>query len=461
MKKLIVLFSIASISCAIHAGEKPPVVSTSKPNVLVIMADDLGYHDLGFQGSEHIKTPHLDRLASLGMRFTDGHTAASVCSPSRAGFITGRYQQRFGHEANGTPRPLGMDVNERTMGQAFQELGYRTAIMGKWHLGDEETQYPTHRGFDIFYGLREGSRSFWYNEKKDDKPGNMHAAEHNGKQVKFDGHFTDWLGQKTIEFIDETKDLPFFVFLSFTAPHGPLQSKPEDMAALGTKDGYAGLIYGMDRNIGDVLEALERNGKMDNTIIWFLSDNGGIAGQASNAPLGGKKGTKLEGGHRVPFLLYWKGRIPAGRDYDEMISSMDIMPTSLKAAGGSLEQERPFDGVDLMPYITGKKKGIPHQQLYWRKLKCAAMRDGDWKLFRIEGVDLALYNLKNDIGEQKNLAQQMPEKVQRMEKMLVAWEQDKMEPLWSEGKYWEKWRQDYHKAWFETGTPPVKKKKDK
>jgi len=431
---------------------------SDKPNVLVIMADDLGYHDLGFQGSKHIKTPHLDRLASLGVRFTDGHVAASVCSPSRAGFITGRYQQRFGHEANCPPVQDGMDVNERTMGQAFQELGYRTAIMGKWHLGDQEQHYPTKRGFDVFYGLREGSRSFWFNEKKDLKPGNMHAVEHNGKQVRFEGHFTDALGQRTIEFIDETKDQPFFVFLSFTAPHAPLQSKPEDMEALGLKDGYAGLVYGMDRNIGDVLAALERNDKMDNTLIWFLSDNGGTTSKASNAPLGGKKGTKLEGGHRVPFILYWKDRVPAGQDYNEMISAMDIFPTSLKAAGGSLKQERPFDGVDLMPYITGKRKGVPHQQLYWRKLECAAVRDGDWKLFRIEGLGPALYNVKDDIGEQKNLAQQMPEKVAQMEKMLVRWEQDMVEPWWGEGKQWTTVRYNYHKAWFETGKPPGKKK---
>jgi arylsulfatase A-like enzyme len=451
MNKALLSIAILAAACTLQAAENP--------NVLVIMADDLGYHDLGFQGSEHIRTPHLDRLASLSMRFTDGHTAASVCSPSRAGFITGRYQQRFGHEANVPPRPHGMDVDERTMGQAFKDLGYRTAIMGKWHLGDEEKHYPTNRGFDVFYGLREGSRSFWYNEKKDDKPGNMHAAEHNGKQVEFEGHFSDWLGQKTIEFIDETKDKPFFIFLSFTAPHAPLQSKPEDMEALGTKDGYAGLVYGMDRNIGDVLAALERNDEMDNTIIWFLSDNGGTVNQASNAPLGGKKGTKLEGGHRVPFLLYWKDHVPAGKDYDKMISAMDIMPTSLAAAGGSLEQERPLDGVDLMPYITGKKEGIPHQQLYWRKLECAAVRDGNWKLFRIEGLDLALYNVKDDIGEQKNLAKQHPEKVEQLEKMLVAWEQDKVEPWWGEGKMWTKDRYDYHKAWFETGKPPEKKKK--
>ncbi len=451
MKKYIVLLSAIATASLVLAAERP--------NVLVIMADDLGYHDLGFQGSEHIKTPHLDQLAAQGMRFTDGHVAASVCSPSRAGFITGRYQQRFGHEANCPPSKWGMDVNERTIGQAFKELGYRTAVFGKWHLGNRPERYPTARGFDEFYGLREGSRSYWYDAKKTDKKGNSHAAEHNGELAKFEGHFTDWLGEKTVEFIEET-DTPFFAFLSFTAPHTPLQSKPDDMEALGLpKDNYAGLIYGMDRNIGDVVAALKRTGKLNNTLIWFLSDNGGTVSQASNLPLGGKKGTKFDGGHRVPFLLYWKDHVPAGQDYNEMISSMDIFPTSVAAAGGSLKQERPLDGVDLMPYITGKKSGAPHQQLYWRKLECAAMRDGDWKLIRIEGLDLALYNLKDDMGEQTNLANKMPEKVERLEKMLEKWEVGLTDPLWKEGAMWTKVRYEYHKAWFETGKPPSKKKK--
>lgn len=428
------------------------------PNVLVIMADDLGYHDLGFQGSSHIKTPNLDRLASMSTRFTDGHVAASVCSPSRAGFITGRYQQRFGHEANSPPGEHGMDVNEKTMGQAFQELGYRTAVFGKWHLGNSEARYPTNRGFDEFYGLRSGSRGYWYDETKSDKSGSTHAAEHNGEQIKFEGHFTDWIGQRTVEFIDQTRDKPYFAFVSFTAPHTPLQSKPEDMEAIGlAKDNYAGLIYGMDRNVGDVLKAIERNGDLDNTIIWFLSDNGGTAGNYSNAPLGGKKGTKFEGGHRVPFLLCWKGHAPAGKDYGEMISALDIFPTSLKAAGGTLDQQRPFDGVDLLPYVTEKQDGVPHQKLFWRKLECAAMRDGDWKFFRIDGLPPALYNVKTDIAEQRNLAESQPKTVQRMSHLLQQWEQNMVDPQWREGKVWTKVRYDYHKAWFETGKPPGKK----
>jgi len=241
----------------------------------------------------------------------------------------------------------------------------------------------------------------------------------------------------------------------------PAAVKPEDLEALGTKDNYAGLIYGMDRNIGYVLKALERNDLMNNTIIWFLSDNGGVSAAASNYPLNGKKGTKFEGGHRVPFLLVWPGRVPAGKVYNEMVSSLDIYPTSLKAAGGSLEQERPLDGVDLLPYITGQQPGVPHRQLYWRKLECAAMRDGYWKLIRLDNYGYALYNLKDDLGEKNNLAAQMPEKVEELRRKLEAWESDKIQPLWKEAPRWTTVRYNYHVAIFETGNPPENKPKAK
>lgn len=430
-------------------------VFAEKPNILLIMADDLGYHDVGFHGSKHIKTPHLDWLAENGCRFTDGHVAASVCSPSRAGMVTGRYQQRFGHEANCPPRPNGMDVNERTIGQALKECGYRTALFGKWHLGDEPEHYPNARGFDEFWGLREGGRIYWFDKKhNNDKPGDPHNIEHNGKQVEFKGHLTDELTDRAAEYIEAESDKPFFIFLSYNAPHTPLQSKPEDMEALGTDDHYAGLVYGMDRGIGKVIETLKKTGKLDNTLIWFLSDNGGTVKEASNYPLAAIKGTKFEGGHRVPFLLYWKDKIEPGKVYDPMVSALDIYPTCVKAAGGSLEQPRPLDGKDLLPYLTGKADGVPHEQLYWRKLECAAMRDGSWKLIRVEGLDDHLFNLKDDIGEYKNLASKYPERLERMQQMLKGWEADKMQPIWKEEKKWTKVRYNDHKSWYEHGKLP-------
>jgi len=437
---------VACAAVSTTAGEKP--------NILLILADDLGYHDVGFHGSERIKTPHLDRLAAMGMRFSDGHVSASVCSPSRAGMMTGRYQQRFGHEANVPPPTHGMDINERTLGQALKALGYRTALFGKWHLGNEPRHYPTVRGFDEFYGLRDGHRTFWYNpEHAHDKPGDPKNVEYNGKQISFEGHFTDWLADRTIEFIQSTADQPFFAFLSFTARDAPLESKAEDLKALGTEDHYCGLVYGMDRNIGKVLDALEREGKLENTLIWFLSDNGGTVAQASNYPLGGKKGTKFEGGHRVPFVLYWKGRVPAGV-YDPMVSSMDIYPTCVKAAGGKLKQERPVDGVDLMPYITGKTEDVPHPSLIWRKLECAAVRDGDWKLIYVENFGSALFDLSSDLEERHNLASANPEKVDQLKGKLEAWEGDKIAPQWLEGEKWTGVRFKDHSVKFKTGLLP-------
>lgn len=447
--------TVATVSAGIVAAAGwVPAAECSPPDIVLILADDLGYYDLGFQGSERIPTPNLDRLASQSVRFTDGHVSASVCSPSRAGIMTGRYQQRFGHEANVPPRPWGMDVDERTLGQALKGLGYRTGLFGKWHLGDEPEQYPTARGFDEFFGLREGHRRYRFDRSHEhDAPGDPHNIEHNGIQVAFEGHLTDWLGDRAVEFIQADDPRPFFAFLSFTAPHAPLEPLQADMDAAGTDDPYAGLVYGLDRNVGKVLQVLEAKGRMENTLVWFLSDNGGTVGQASNFPLGGKKGTEFEGGQRVPFLVSWKNRISPGV-YDAMVSSLDIYPPCIQAAGGSLEQSRPLDGADLVPYLTGQVSGLPHSRLFWRKLECAAVRDGDWKLIRVENYGSALYNLAEDIGEMHDLAAQMPEKVDQLRRLLQAWEADKTAPLWEEEEKWVGIRYRDHTVKFETGLLP-------
>jgi arylsulfatase A-like enzyme len=435
--------SVLTAACGLAATVS---VAANPPNVIIILADDLGYHDLGFQGNDKLKTPNIDGLARSGVICSDGHVTAPVCSPSRAGLITGRYQQRFGHEGNCPPRGKGMDTSERTLGQAMQALGFRTAIIGKWHLGDTKAQHPNQRGFDEFWGLREGSRKYWYKKKEGNR--NPHRIEHNGGgAIAFQGHLTDFLGDKAVEFIKTSKGKPFFLYLAFTAPHGPLQSLESDKDALGTKSDYYGLIYGLDRNVGKVLRELEKQGLRDNTLIWFLSDNGGIAADASNAPLGGEKGLEFEGGQRVPFVINWPGHIKPGV-YQPMVSALDIYATSVKAAGGSLQQPKPLDGVDLLPYLSGQKSGEPHPQLYWRKLECAALRDGPWKIVRVENLGCALYNLDKDISESHNIAAEMPEKTAQLQKMLKAWEQDKVAPLWDEGEYWRKDRYRRHKARF-------------
>ncbi|MFN3193988.1 MAG: sulfatase-like hydrolase/transferase [Aureliella sp.] len=421
-------------------------MNAEQPNILLILADDLGYEDLGFQGAKDIQSPHLDKLASGSIRFTDAHTTASVCSPSRAGLMTGRYQQRFGHEANTPAYPDGMDLAETTMAERLKALGYRTGLVGKWHLGATGEQYPTQRGFDTFYGLREGSRSYFYDEKKSDKPGDHHAIELDGNQVKFEGYLTDVFGDRAVEFIRQTAESPFFLFLSFTAPHGPMHATEEDLARFDhitdkRRRTYAAMVWAMDRAIGRVMEELEVSGQLDNTIIWFLSDNGGATNNASsNLPLAGHKGIKFEGGIRVPFLMQWKARFPEGREESRMISALDILPTSVAAAGGKLvgerEVTRPLDGVDLIPYLSGEKDGVPHQQLFWHKLWFSAMRDGPWKLIYVQDFGYALYNLDDDLSEKQNVAEKHPDRVNSMTQDLNLWKSRLMKPLWGENERW-------------------------
>lgn len=405
--------------------------AAAPPNVIVILADDLGYHDLGFQGSTRIRTPHLDRLASEGTVFTDAHTTASVCSPSRAGFMTGRYQQRFGHEANVPPPSQGMDTSEYTMGQAFQSLGYSTFVVGKWHLGDPDRCYPTRRGFDEFWGLREGSRQYWYDAKRSDKPGSRRAIEHNGQPVRFEGFLTDRFTDQAIRMIDAT-DRPFFLFLSYTAPHGPLQAEQDDLDR-ADGDPYAALVQNLDDNIGRLLAHLDKRELREDTLIWFFSDNGGVSATASNQPLNGKKGIKFEGGQRVPLIMNWPNRVPAGQKFAGLTSAMDIFPTSFRAAGGTTTPE-PLDGVDLMPWVTGEKSGAPHQQLFWKKLEGSAVRAGEWKLIRTAGLPVMLYNLSDDLREYNNLAESRPDKVKQLLELYASWETAMIPPLWGEGK---------------------------
>jgi arylsulfatase A-like enzyme len=413
-----------------------------KPNIIILLADDLGWADLGYQGSDDIRSPHIDKLANSGIRFTDGHVSASVCSPSRAGLITGRYQQRFGHEANSPPPTDGMDLKQVTMADRLQKLGYRTGLIGKWHLGNQDEFYPTRRGFDYFYGLRSGSRSYFYNAKKDDKVGNAKAIEENGKQVKFDGYLTDVFGQKAINFITAKDDKPFFLFHSFTAPHGPMHATEEDKALFASiKDtkrrSYAAMIWAMDRAIGQLVDALKASGEFENTLIWFLSDNGGATGNASiNLPLAGHKGIKFEGGTRVPFFAHWPKQFKETKEFKPMMISLDIMATSLAAAGAKVKDLKTLDGVNLLPFIEAEKNTPPHKNLYWHKLWFSAMREGPWKLIYVQDYGYALYNLEQDLGESENLIQSEKKRSEQMITQLNDWKAGLEKPRWDEAEVW-------------------------
>ena len=418
------------------------VSAKDRPNIIILLADDLGWADLGYQGSDDIRSPHIDSLANNGIRFTDGHVSASVCSPSRAGLMTGRYQQRFGHEANSPPPTDGMDLKQVTMADRLQKLGYRTGLIGKWHLGNQDEFYPTRRGFDYFYGLRSGSRSYFYHPKKDDKPGNPKAIEENGKLVKFDGYLTDVFGQKAIDFIHAEEDKPFFLFHSFTAPHGPMHATEEDKVLFASikdtkRKSYAAMIWAMDRAIGQLVDSLKASGKFENTLIWFLSDNGGATGNASiNLPLAGHKGIKFEGGTRVPFFAHWPKQFKKPKEFESMMISLDIMATSLAAAGAKDKDLKGLDGVNLLPFIQGEKATPPHQNLYWHKLWFSAMRDGPWKLIYVQDYGYALYNLEEDLSESKNLIQSEKKRSDRMIAKLNDWKAGLEKPRWDEAQVW-------------------------
>jgi arylsulfatase A-like enzyme len=433
------------------------LAAPGQPNILVLLVDDAGYSDFGFMGSADLPTPHLDRLAAMGVVFSDAHVTATVCSPSRAGLMTGRYQQRFGHEMNVPPHEIGMDPAEATIGDVLGVAGYRTICIGKWHLGNRTMFHPNNRGFDEFWGFLEGGRDYFPNPQVD-QPNNYRAILHNREQVNFEGYLTDVFTSKAIHYMEETVDQPWFIYLSYNAVHTPMDAKAEDLARF---DGHprqklAAMTWSLDENVGRIMAHLEGTGEMENTLIFFLSDNGGAGmhnNQSSNAPLKGWKGNKYEGGHRVPFFVTWPGTVPAGKHFDGLSSAMDVLATAVAASGLESTPGKPLDGVDLLPFLTGEASGNPHTQLFWRKDQMAAMRQGAYKLIRLEGYGYRLYNLESDLGESVDLRDHNPEQFARMKKALIAWDRETILPWWYEGEAWSEVTYEIHRALMDNETP--------
>jgi len=428
-----------------------------RPNILLILSDDAGYNDFGFQGSKEMLTPNIDKLARNGIVFENAYVTASVCSPSRAGLLTGGYQQRFGHEAN-LEKGFGMDPNEVTLAEALKKLNYRTGIFGKWHLGSEEHLHPNKCGFDEFYGMRSGGRSYFPNEKQD-KAGSGTAVMHNDKYVKFDGYYTDILGEKAIEFIEETTDQPFFCYLSFTAVHTPMHAKEEHLEKF--KDSprpiLKSMTWAMDEAIGRVMERLEKNNLLDNTLIIFTNDNGGSAFNTSNnEPFKGWKGNKYEGGLHVPFILHWNDQLEGGQKFDGITSTLDIFATAFTAAGGTEHGGKKLDGVNLLPFIKTKSSENPHDILFWRKEEESAVRWKEWKLIRLKDYGYVLYNLHKNLGETENMIEKQPDIFNKMKSELEKWESELLPPIWHEPQEWRDVTYDIHK--FLMQNKPVTKK---
>ncbi|MBK1856234.1 sulfatase-like hydrolase/transferase [Verrucomicrobiaceae bacterium 5K15] len=431
-------FLLALFACSFGAVSSVGAAEPA-PNILVILLDDAGYNDFGFMGGTSMKTPNIDRLAASGMVCTDAHTSGTTCSPSRAGIMTGRYQQRFGHHENTPPHGKGMDPSEKTMGDALKAGGYKTMYVGKWHLGDMKKHYPTNRGWDEFVGLREGSRSYF--PRKNEKLGDPRAIEHNGKLAKWDGYLTDYFTDVAVDYLKQAKDKPFCMFLSYTAPHTPMHAKKEHLKMFEghPRQKLAAMLWSVDEGIGRVLQTLEELNLRENTLVFFLSDNGGSsASRSDNGPLKGYKGTKFEGGQRVPFVVSWPAKIPEGGTYQGLVSALDIYPTSARAAGAPLDLGKALDGVNLIPFLLGENMGEPHEVLYWSRSIEDAIRVGDYKLIGHEHHGWRLYNLKEDIGETKNLTALYPEKVQEMQELYLAWEKQLPNAKWSSPSKWVK-----------------------
>lgn len=417
----------------------------SKPNILLILSDDAGYADFGYTNSGLIQTPNINSLASNGVRFDAGYVTASVCSPSRAGLLTGRYQQRFGHEYNiggkvigDNPEVKGMAVEEKTMADYMKQLGYSTACFGKWHLGDADKYHPNNRGFDYFYGSRAGSFSYFTTKGIEEQMTKVPKRD--------DIYMTDHLTDKAIDWMGKQKDKPFFIYMAYNAPHTPLHAKKEHLekySYLATNDpkkqATLAMTESLDENIGKLMSYLKKSGQYDNTLVIFLNDNGGQCdtNHANNAPYNGMKGTLFEGGVRVPFIIQWPKKIKAGTVYKPMVSALDLLPTFIASAQGRVEipAKQPLDGSNLIPYLEGAE-GVPHDSLYWRRSATAAIRNNEWKLIRLPNQLPRLYNLNTDISEQHSLTLKNPEKAQDLLKKLNDWEATLSHPRWRTGYMW-------------------------
>ena len=433
MKRLIISLVCFSIlfSCSIE--------SDSKPNIIIILADDAGYSDFGFMGSDEIKTPNIDQLALDGVTFNNAYVSASVCSPSRAGLLTGMYQQRFGHECNlDSDVNNSFDPNQITIAEALKTEGYNTGLIGKWHLGDKTQNHPLKNGFDYFWGFISGARNYFYDPNEKSRNSIRNVVE-NYSETNFEGYLTDVLADKAVSFIDKNNQSnnPFFLFLSFNAPHTPMQAKNEVLEKF--KDNprrvYASMMWSMDEAIGNVLDVLKENNQYDNTIIYFLSDNGAaMSNDASPFPFKGWKGNQYEGGIKTPMIMTWKNKIKSNTQFDGFISALDIFKTSLEASNVDKEFMMNADGKNIMNYLNDNN--IKNENLFWRKDKMATVRSGNYKLIRLNDTSTVLYNIKKNYFEDDNVKSSQLKIHDSLLILLSDWEKRLINPNWIENKNW-------------------------
>jgi arylsulfatase A-like enzyme len=424
---------------------------SAAPNIVFILADDLGYTDVACYGSKFYETPSIDRLAAEGVRFTNGYTCGSNCQPTRAALMSGQYGPRTGVYTVGNidrfdwqSRPLrpvdnvtALPLDKITVADTLKKAGYATGMFGKWHLGKDK-QHPSQRGFDEAIESSGVHFDFKTNPKTDYPP---------------EQYLADFLTDHAVDFIERHKDQPFFLYLPHYAVHSPHQAKKELIAKFKDKPGvrghkdpaYAAMIASVDESVGRIMATLDKLGLAENTLVIFSSDNGGVGGYqraglskegiTDNAPLKGGKGMFYEGGVRVPYIFRWKGKIAAGQTNTTPIISVDLHPSLAELAGASLPKDYPIDGVSYASLLTGDKKALDREALYWhfpgylgagpdewRTKPAGSVRAGDWKLLEFfEDGKKELYNLKDDVAEADDLAADNPDKVKELHEKMLAW----------------------------------------
>jgi len=436
--------------------------SSAAPNIIIFLADDLGYADIGVNGCKDIPTPNIDSIAKNGVRFTDGYATHCVCSPSRAGLMSGMYQHRFGFEHNSGPERFadpnfGMPREIPSLAEKLKGAGYATGMIGKWHIGFKEGLRPHERGFDYQYGFLSGARTYLPG-KADNDP-----VIHNGEPVTTTKYLTDEFADEAVGFLDRSKERPFFLYFAFNAVHSPMDENPYSAALNGIADEkrrtYGGMLSGLDAAVGRVLAKVRELGQEENTLIFFYSDNGGPTPETTsrNDPLRGYKGQMYEGGIRVPFVMQWKAKVKAGGTYTQPVMGFDCHATAL-AAADIRDTDTPvraeeadksvrltLDGIDLLPYLTGEKQTAPHESLCWRAGAQHAIRMGDWKLVHpAREASAQLFNLKSDGSETTDLATKEPAKLAELTAAFAEWEKGTIPAKWV--------RQDQRNA--ETGGKP-------
>lgn len=433
---------LGAMALLVAANTAVGAETARRPNMVLILADDLGWTDLGCMGSDLYATPHLDRLARDGIRFTQAYSACTVCSPTRAALLTGKYPARL-HVTDwihGHKRPKArlripawteyLPLAEETLAEALGPLGYASASIGKWHLGDDDAFFPDHQGFDFnIAGYGKGQPPHYF------APYNIPTLAE-GQPGEY---LTDRLTDEACRFIDEHKQQPFFLYLPHYAVHTPLEAKPAAVEHFRRKASaqlrhtnpvYAAMIQSLDASVGRIMAALASAGVAENTIVIFTSDNGGLMKSTSNAPLRAGKGSAYEGGVRVPLLAKWPGVTSPASTCAEPVISVDLFPTLLEAAGAARGSSPAIDGVSLVPLLSGKSKHLPRDAIYWHyphyhpggATPYGAIRAGDWRLVEFyEDMHVELYNLADDVGEQRDLAEARPEKARELRERLHAW----------------------------------------